>query len=188
MIKLYGSLTSPYVRHCRIALLDTQTPFEFVEADTAVRDQVTPTLKVPYMEDGSLKLHDSHSILHYCREKAGTQTFAKVEDLDYFLLASTVLETSINILQLQRSGLTPEQVPFLKRQNNRLASLLQALDDMTEARPWHWHDATIRAACMIRWMEMRGFDDFSRWPALRALHTQALSQPNFAATEPPPMV
>jgi len=37
-------------------------------------------------------------------------------------------------------------------------------------------------------MERRGFDDFSRWPALRDLHAQALAQPNFAATEPPEMV
>lgn len=188
MIKLYGSLTSPYVRHCRIVLMDTQTPFELVEADTALRDQVTPTLKVPYLEAGALQLHDSQSIVQYCREQAGEVAFPNIEDLDYFLLASTVLETGVNLLQLQRSGLTPDQVPYLKRQSDRVTTLLQALDRMTANRPWLWQDATIRAACMIHWMERRGFDDFSRWPALRDLHAQALAQPNFAATEPPEMV
>ena len=185
MIKLFGSLTSPYVRHCRIVLLDNQNAFEFIEADTAMRDQITPTLKVPYLEHDGLRLHDSHSIVQYCRSLAGQSAFPEITDLDYFLLASTVLETGINILQLKRSGLSADAVPFLKRQNLRLNSLLQALETLSEARPWQWNDATIRAACMIRWIEMREYNDFSDYPALRNLHTQALAQPNFAATEPP---
>lgn len=185
MITLYGSKTSPYVRHCRVVLLDTQTPFEFIEADTAMRDQVTPTLKVPYMENEGLKLHDSHSIVQYCRQQAGELPFQSITDLDYFLLASTLLETGINILQLKRSGLTVSAVPFLQRQTLRLTSLLDAFANITAQRSWQWNDATIRAACMIRWIEMRGFDDFSRYPALRALHSQALEHANFVATEPP---
>lgn len=185
MIKLYGSFTSPFVRHCRVVLLDNQTPFEFIEADTALRDQVNLTMKVPYLEDGTVQLHDSQSILHYCRSIAGQTAFADVADLDYFLLASTTLDTGVNILQLKRSGLNEEAVPFLQRQSRRLSSLLQGLETLTAARPWQWDDATIRAACMIRWVEMRGFNDFSEYPALRKLHTQALAQPHFAATEPP---
>ena len=32
-MELFGSYTSPYVRHCRIALLETDTKFSLTETD-----------------------------------------------------------------------------------------------------------------------------------------------------------
>lgn len=184
MIQLYGSYTSPYVRHCRVSLLDTNTPFEFIEADTALRDQVTPTMKVPYLEQGTLKLHDSQSIIQYVRQLARQSAFPKIEDLDIFLLANTILDTAVNVYLLKRSHLDEQSVPYLHRQSQRITTLLKALEPMVQTRPWAWDDTTIRIACMVSWLKVRGFNDFADLPALWALNTQALTQPNFAATQP----
>ena len=71
-MKLYGSLTSPYVRHARIAIAQSGFQCEFEEADYARSAELSPTARVPFFEDGDLMLTDSSSILKYVREKAGT--------------------------------------------------------------------------------------------------------------------
>ena len=43
-MKLYGSYTSPFVRHVRIALLETQQAFEFIETDQAGSSAQSPRL------------------------------------------------------------------------------------------------------------------------------------------------
>ena len=69
-MKLYGSLTSPYVRKLRILLREKGISCEFVQADAWAADSPVPRLnplgKVPVLErdDGSA-LYDSPVILEY---------------------------------------------------------------------------------------------------------------------------
>ncbi|RZA06776.1 MAG: hypothetical protein EOO68_04495 [Moraxellaceae bacterium] len=70
-MKLYGSYTSPFVRHCRIAILETHGECEFIETDQAVSAAKSPTKRVPFFEDGEIFLTDSNAILKYLREKSG---------------------------------------------------------------------------------------------------------------------
>ncbi|MEK7796766.1 MAG: glutathione S-transferase N-terminal domain-containing protein, partial [Pseudomonadota bacterium] len=53
-MKLYGSLTSPYVRKLRILLREKDIPCEFVQADAWAADSPVPRLnplgKVPVLE------------------------------------------------------------------------------------------------------------------------------------------
>jgi len=43
MLELYGSYTSPFVRHCRIALLESGLAFTFVETDQVSSAKLSPT-------------------------------------------------------------------------------------------------------------------------------------------------
>ena len=53
-MKLFGSFTSPYVRHCRIALMQSGLDWEMAELDIHTsNDPGTPTLRVPFLEDGA---------------------------------------------------------------------------------------------------------------------------------------
>ena len=72
-MKLYGSVTSPYVRHVRVALAQSGFDYTFVEADYAMSAERSPTAKVPFFEDGDLTLTDSTSILKHVREKSGME-------------------------------------------------------------------------------------------------------------------
>ncbi len=69
-MKLYGSLTSPYVRKCRVLIREKALPCEFVVADAGSAGSPVPALnplgKVPVLvrDDGS-SLFDSPVILEY---------------------------------------------------------------------------------------------------------------------------
>ena len=53
-MKIYGSFTSPFVRHCRIVLLETGLTCEFIEVDATQSAQISPTKKVPLLVDGDI--------------------------------------------------------------------------------------------------------------------------------------
>lgn len=185
-MKLFGSLTSPFVRHCRIALHETDTPYEFEEVNAERRAQLSPAQKVPFLHDGELHLHDSSAILKHVRERARQDWMADVRELDLYCLANTVLDSQINLYLLQRSGVNAETVAYLKRQSARIATGLAYLDELA-TDGLQWHDGSIRLACLIDWATYRGLIDFSPYPNLGAWHTKAQDHSSFTETAPPPV-
>ena len=184
-MKLFGSLTSPFVRHCRIALYETDTDYEFEEADGTVRAQLSPAQKVPFLHDGELHLYDSTAILKYVRERARQDWMADVRELDLYCLANTVLDSQLNLHLLQRSGVDTEAVAYLKRQSARIKTGLADLDRRAGAG-LQWHDGSIRLACLIGWTSYRELIDFSPYPNLEAWHDKANNHASFQETAPPP--
>lgn len=184
-MKLYGSLTSPFVRHCRVALAQTGQKFDFVLADHAASLTGTPTHRVPYAElaDGTL-LHDSAAILKAIREQAGQPFFADVQDYDLFCLANTLLDTQVNLFLLNKDGVTAEQSSYVARQASRIEATLAAL----EARQWQGDsaltDGELRLACYLSWASFRQLLDLQAYPNLRDLLARADQQPLFANTHP----
>ncbi|NTS75393.1 glutathione S-transferase family protein [Catenovulum sp. SM1970] len=151
-MKLYGSYTSPYVRHCRIALIDTHTPFEFIETDAQASAQLSPTKRVPLLVDGDIQLTDSSSIVRYIREQAEQRFLPKVSDLEMFNLANTVMDTCANIFFINKyDGITPEQSAYLARQQSRVDSSLDALNQLSFNHQQPFHDGEIRLACVLAW-------------------------------------
>src|SRR3954471_7923331 len=69
MRKLYFTTGSPFARAVRIVLAEKGLPFERDETYTTPsaedRAKTTPTLQVPTLIDGDLKLWDSAVILEY---------------------------------------------------------------------------------------------------------------------------
>ena len=96
MIKLYGSYTSPYVRHCRIVLLETKQDFELVLTDAQLSSENSPAQKVPFLQDADIKLSDSTSIIRYLREKAGQHVEPSYQELEQFCLINTGLDLPLN--------------------------------------------------------------------------------------------
>lgn len=47
-MELFGSYTSPFVRHCRIALLETKTKFSFTETDFETSAKLSPAKRFPF--------------------------------------------------------------------------------------------------------------------------------------------
>ncbi len=155
-MKLFGSYTSPYVRHCRVALAQSGFDFEFIEADYVKSAQDSPTAKVPYLIDGELMLSDSSSILKYIREKSGRAFLAEVEDYDSYAMASTLLDATVNLFLIENDGYGPNQINYLARQKNRIESGLKELnqrfgpDNQDIAR-----DSVLRCACFVDWALFR---------------------------------
>lgn len=185
-MELYGSYTSPFVRHCRIALIESNLPFEFIEVQGADPKNKSPTRRVPYFEDGALGLSDSSSILRYLREKSETPFLSTLQEFDLFCLANTVLDTAINVFMFERlESLLPDQSKYLSRQVARIESGLDELEQRTFARDIAKNDAALRVGCLLAWGRFRKRFSLAGRPTLQAFLKGCDSYGPFADTAPP---
>ncbi len=183
-MQLYGSLTSPYVRHVRIVLAKTGQPCELVETDAAGSATGSPTQKVPYLRDGNHLLTDSTSILRYLRDKAGQPFLTDVHSLDGFCLVNTLMDSAINLFLLARSGVDITQNSYLQRQSARIQTGLDYLNAQPREAGWQDPDAWWRLNCFLYWGTFRGRFTLDGRPQLQAWLADAQTDPDFQATAP----
>lgn len=154
-MKLYGSYTSPYVRHCQIALLENGIDFEFIETDQAASDSQSPTKRVPFLAHEEVFLTDSGSILKYIRELAGQKFMAEPSEFDQFCMVNTALDTTANLFFLQRDGVDIEAYDYTRRQAARIESSLGELNKLSLPHQPPYNDAQLRLACYLSWALFR---------------------------------
>ncbi|ACE83845.1 glutathione S-transferase [Cellvibrio japonicus] len=184
-MKLYGSYTSPFVRHCRIVLLETAQACEFIETDQAGSAVQSPTKRVPFLADGDVFLTDSSSIIQYLREKAGQAFCADARELDQLCLVNTALESCVNLFFLERDGVVIAQVPYLQRQAARIESALAELNQFNLPDHAPYNDVQLRLACFMGWAKLRKRVDFSGYGNLEQFYQGAQGYTHFQATQPP---
>lgn len=184
-MKLYGSFTSPFVRHVRIVLLETGLPCEFIETDQAGSAVKSPTKRVPFLEDGDTFLTDSSSIIKYLREKAGQGFCETARELDEFCLVNTALDTTVNLFFIKRDGVDIQAIPYLQRQAARIDSAVSELNALTLPTAAPYTDAQLRLVCYIGWCKLRKQVDFSGYTNLEEFYTAALKYPHIHTTQPP---
>lgn len=191
-MELYGSYTSPFVRHCRIALLESGLPCRFVETDAASSARLSPTQKVPflkYTDKGEENLlTDSSAILKYIREQSGTPFFHgapnALHDYNNFCTANTLMDTAINLFYLEKDGLTAQQSAYLARQQSRLDTGLAELEKLTLASTTPYSDGELRIACFLDWALFRQRIDVKPYPRLSAFLEGIRQYPHFLDTAP----
>lgn len=184
-MKLYGSYTSPFVRHVRIVLLETAQPCEFIETDQMGSTAKSPTQRVPFLEDGDVFLTDSASITKYLREKSGQDYCKTAKKLDDLCLVNTLMDATVNLFFIKRDGVDITSVPYLQRQAARIQSTLAELNQSTLPVAAPYNDAQLRLACFIGWAKLRNQIDFSIHDNLEKFYAGALNYPHFKATQPP---
>ncbi|WP_354624436.1 glutathione S-transferase [Psychromonas sp. MME2] len=184
-MKVYGSYTSPFVRHCRIVLLQTGLQHQFIETDAATSANLSPTKKVPLLIDNGVTLTDSSSIIKYLREKSGQPFFADVADFELFNMSNTVLDACVNIFFLELDGIKLAQSHYLQRQHARVLSGLMALNKRTFSHELPLSDGELRLACFLNWGLYRRRIDLSELPVLQHLLALANTDKEFIATAPP---
>lgn len=184
-MKLYGSYTSPFVRHCRIALTQEQLDYDFIETDNVMSAEKSPTRKVPFFSDGDLMLTDSSSILKYVREKSGKNFLADLADHENFTIANTLVDSTINLFLLGNEGFGPEQIKYLGRQQDRIISGLATLNERLADKHDLAEDGTLRCACFIDWALFRKRISIDGLDNLHALLAAANQVDIFATTAPP---
>ena len=191
-MKLYGSYTSPYVRHIRIALLESNLPFTLVETDAAGSAKLSPMQKVPFLtfnENGQQKmLTDSSAILKYIREHSSSTFFNdKQNTLDTFnsyCTANTLLDSAINLFYLEKDGITAQQSVYLARQQSRLQTGLAELEKLTLSAQAPYSDAELRIACFLDWALFRQRLTLDGLPALQQFINGIQRYPHFVSTAP----
>lgn len=184
-MKLYGSYTSPFVRHVRIVLLETQQVCEFIETDQTGSSAKSPTQRVPFLEDGDTFLTDSASITKYLREKAGQAYCKTAKELDDLCLVNTLMDATVNLFFIKRDGVDITGVPYLQRQAARIQSTLAELNQQQYPTGAPYNDAQLRLACFIGWAKFRNQIDFSAYENLENFYASAVNYPHFITTQPP---
>ncbi|WP_022942942.1 glutathione S-transferase family protein [Psychromonas hadalis] len=185
-MKIYGSFTSPFVRHCRIALLETDIFCEFIEIDPAQSAQMSPTKKVPLLVDGDLTLTDSSSILRYIREKSGSPFLPELLDFELFNMTNTVMDACVNIFYLEKfDNITVEKSSYLTRQKARVLSGLEALNEAELSVQLPLTDGLTRLACFLDWGIYRDRICLKKLTNLTRLLDVARTDKNFIKTVPP---
>lgn len=184
-MKLYGSYTSPFVRHCRVALAQGGHDFEFVETDYDMSAAMSPTSKVPFLSDGDITLTDSSSIVKYAREKSGSAFLSGLEEFELFAMTNTIIDATINLFLLENNGFGPDQIPYLQRQQDRIDSGIVELNDRINVSKGISDDSNLRCACYIDWAIFRNRVDFSQQTNLLALLEEANQESVFSETAPP---
>lgn len=196
MIKLYGVRTSPYVRHARVALAESELSWEFeqVTPDTIT---LSPTLRVPFLIDGDLTLTDSAVIVRYAREQSGQSFLPSVGDHELFALATSVLDTAVNLYLLNIGdsaalaevatgtsaiGFNPRT--YYERQQERIVAGMKGLDQLELNASAPYSDGHIRLACLLDWASYRETIDLSGLSNLGAFLTCIREWPTFAETAP----
>ena len=185
MMELFGSYTSPYVRHCRVVMMQLGQPFTLIETNNDLSATGSPTKRVPYLRDGGRLLTDSSSILQYARQKAGQPFLADLDDAERYHLANTGLEATVNIFQMEKDDIRPAQSPYLQRQAARAASVLELLnrDELAIASPAS--DGVLRVACFLGWALFRKRIDIAPYPKLVSFFEHAQRIAHFRETAPP---
>lgn len=185
-MKIYGSFTSPFVRHCRIALLETALMCEFIETDATQIAEISPTKKVPLLVDGEITLTDSSSILRYLREKSGATFMGDIVDFELFNMTNTVMDACVNVFYLEKfDNITSEQSSYLGRQKARVLSGLEALNVAPISAQLPLTDGLIRLACFLDWGIYRERIELKKLTNLTRLLDVARTDKNFIKTVPP---
>ncbi|CAH1904202.1 Glutathione S-transferase [Candidatus Nitrotoga sp. HW29] len=187
-MELYGSYTSPFVRHCRIALLESGMQFAFVETDATSSAKLSPTKKMPflkYIEGGKeTMLTDSSAILKSIREQSGKVFFSNNDDFNDYCTANTLLDTAINLFYLEKEDITPAKSAYLTRQQSRMASGLTELNKLTFSKTAPFTDSELRIACLLDWAVFRNRITLDAYLNLKTFLDNVRNYPHFASTAP----
>ena len=113
-MKLYGSLTSPYVRRLRAFALEEDINFEFInlnifsEKDRETLVKLNPTRKIPMLVDGEQVVFDSNVIYRYLTEKRNQKPLAWSEE-NFLTLINSANDSLVEVLLCQRSGFDTQE-------------------------------------------------------------------------------
>jgi len=198
-MKLFGSYTSPFVRHCRIALLEGQAQgtleCEFIETDIVSSGKLSPTKKVPFLTDTlcdeknkaeEVELTDSASILMYLREQSGKTFFNSANDFNLFCNVNTVLDAAVNLFFLElKDNILPADGSYLERHSERVLSALQHFNEQEYPAQAPFSDGELRLACFLDWGLFRKRINIDGLDNLQALLKAARNYEIFAQTAPP---
>lgn len=183
---MYGSYTSPFVRHCRIVLLQSNFEFDLIETTAEKSAKLSPIKKIPLLIDGSMTLTDSSSIIKYIREKSGQAYFPDIQDYELYNMTNTVLDACINLFLLVRiDGVALSDSNYLQRQQARVLSGLEALDSQLIVDSLPLTDGQLRLACFLEWGVFRKCIDISALTNLHKLVKLAQQDKHFLLTSIP---
>ena len=188
-MKLYGSITSPYVRRIRVIL--SNTPHEFLDLqifsgeDRALLASRNPTLKVPCLEDNGQVIFDSRVIYNYLAEKLNFKPLTWEEE-NQLTLIDAANDSFVQLLLLKRSEFDiDDNKLYFRLQKERIEAVLSSLSEQLEAggfRAWAYPEICLYT--LIDWVLFRELHSFKGYQSLLDFHEKHRDRIELTATDP----
>jgi glutathione S-transferase len=190
---LIGSARSPYVRICRMLLIQNNIDFNFRllnfvddPKDAATLASVTPINRVPLLLDGDQKIFDSRVIVNYLMQKHGWKRLSLDEE-NYVSASYSCLEAGVALFLLRRDGLDTESPGFyFSRQRARIPANLKYLapwvSELDPSRPGDWNYPAMSLFSFLFWAEARDLLKISDYPEHAAFQARFENACGVAAT------
>ena len=169
-MKLFGILTSPYVRKTRIVLSEKKIEYEFVLADLDSPDNIineyNPLGKVPCLviDDGKT-LYDSRVIVAYLDTTTPVGKLlpnsnrARADVRCWEALADGIMDAAISIRLEGKRPVAQQSQEWIDRQMKKIHAGLKAMSvNLGERQFCHEHAfslADIAVGCALGWLEFR---------------------------------
>ncbi|WP_404418268.1 glutathione S-transferase family protein [Marinospirillum sp.] len=188
-MKLYGSLTSPYVRRLRIWL--EHTDYEFVALDIfspegrKTLEAVSPARKIPLLKLGKDTVYDSRMIFNYLNRKLQRETL-DLDDENALTLIDEANQAFVHLFLLSKSGIDVQQdALYFNLQRERISNLMLHLEGMVAAGHFkQWNYPAICLYCLLDWVDFRELDQLDSTPALKDFRDHHLSHEYVKKTDP----
>jgi glutathione S-transferase len=202
-MKLYYSEGSPFARKVRIVLIEKGLAFESDVANSlrSAESASTPTMAVPVLEDGALRLWESDLIVDYllrtypaAKSPANTQPplspwLARPDnhwqDMATLAMIATCAASMVNLRLMLSDGITPENSDYLARQKTRFERCLDALEKTVTDEgfaPGWFSIMDIALICPLVFCETRGVTAWRGRTKLDALVDRHQARPSLLAT------
>ncbi len=200
-MKLIGSLTSPFVRKIRIALIEKNIPFELLidpplSADTKVPNY-NPLGKIPVLigNDESIWF-DSDLLIEYL-ETLYPQIPLLPQDRraalpvrQTMVLADGIADAAVAIYYEKMRNAEKQDAAWIARQRGKVERGFAPLDTLARNKTYLHNDAfgaaDIAVGCILQWLQFRMPE--IQWrtqnPALVAWVARLSERPSFAQTVP----
>lgn len=188
-MKLFGSVSSPFVRRLRLLLVSQ--PYEFISLnifETAGREtlvQLNPTRKVPMLQDGELVIFDSGVIFRYLCQKLQLPALSWADE-NRLTMINAVNDSLVELLLCQRSGFdTNSDKLFFNLQHERVVGTLQVLEQQAATGQFtDWDYLAISLYSLLDWVEFRQLADLKPYPALQQFMQRTKDRAGVAQTDP----
>lgn len=201
-MKLYGSLTSPYVRKVRVLLREKSIACDFVVSDpwdeVSIVPKLNPLGKVPALElDDESTLFDSPVIIEYLDSLKGENLLpasgeARWQVLRWQALADGILDAAVaRLLETRR----PEELQSratISHQESKVARALEFIDRTSKGNHYFVDDrftlADLTIGVALEYVDFRYPHNWrAQFPRIALRLTGLSTRPSFAETLPPGM-
>ncbi|MFO1470136.1 MAG: glutathione S-transferase family protein [Turneriella sp.] len=200
-MKLYGSITSPFVRRVRFVCNEVGQKFELIdsltEAGQAAMREKNPIWKVPCAEIDDMVIWDSHTIIQYLTEKfqgnpsllRNPQGAERWREANLVSAADGCVESAINVFYLRKDGVKTEEVAYLVKQRARVESILTWLKSQLKGNFFTVEQkiglSELTLYCILDWLRFREMYTVNADPVLKGYMDFHASHPSFVATKLP---
>ncbi len=184
-MKLYGSLTSPYVRKLRLLTNFDLVAMNIYEADREKLKKISPVMKIPVLEIDGAYLYDSRVIFNELVNR-GLHPQLNWERQNLLSVIDGAMDSLINRFLLKRSNIELDPTSVLGRSHgDRLSLSFAHLEEAAGKEKFEeWDFPSMSLYALMDWSLFRELQSYEKFPSLVKFHAAQSHRPRVAETDP----